>query len=110
RLVTPFHRSLGDAQSTLTALCSVPSATRLAGFAWRTDTFLTSEFVGITVCCPDALRIQVSQSGVLIMAKGQVRGNREAKKPKQPPKPVAPAAGPGSIPAKGNRPSEPNRK
>ncbi len=44
------------------------------------------------------------------MAKGQVRGNREAKKPKQPPKPAAPASDFGTIPGKGNRQSEPKRK
>jgi hypothetical protein len=31
-------------------------------------------------------------SGVVIMAKGQLRGNREAKKPKQQKKPAVPAA------------------
>lgn len=44
------------------------------------------------------------------MAKGQVRGNREAKKPKQPPKPAAPASDFGSIPIKGNRPSDSKKK
>ncbi|WP_191002114.1 MULTISPECIES: hypothetical protein [Cupriavidus] len=31
------------------------------------------------------------------MAKGQLRGNREAKKPKQPPKPQLPAAPFGTL-------------
>ncbi|MGO4306749.1 hypothetical protein [Cupriavidus sp. RAF12] len=31
------------------------------------------------------------------MAKGQLRGNREAKKPKQPPKPVLPATPFGTL-------------
>lgn len=45
------------------------------------------------------------------MAKGQVRGNKEAKKPKQPPKPAVPATGFGAIPLKGGaQQSEPKRK
>jgi len=34
------------------------------------------------------------------MAKGQQRGNKEAKKPKQPPKAVAPVSGFGSTTSK----------
>jgi hypothetical protein len=34
------------------------------------------------------------------MAKGQQRGNKEAKKPKQPPKVVAPASGLGATASK----------
>lgn len=49
--------------------------------------------------------------GVPIMAKGQVRGNKEPKKPKQPPKPVIPASGAGATPFKGgSRISDPKRK
>lgn len=35
------------------------------------------------------------------MAKGQLRGNKEAKKPKQAPKPVAPSSPFGSTATKG---------
>ncbi len=38
------------------------------------------------------------------MAKGQLRGNREEKKPKQPKKPVAPATPFGTTPLRGNPP------
>ncbi len=38
------------------------------------------------------------------MAKGQLRGNREEKKPKQPKKPVAPTTPFGATPLRGNSP------
>ncbi len=44
------------------------------------------------------------------MAKGQLRGNREAKKPKQVKKPAAPGAGlAGSASRQGARTSEPKK-
>lgn len=49
--------------------------------------------------------------GRLIMAKGQVRGNKEAKKPKQPPKPPpVPASRSGAVTSAGADKSEAKRK
>lgn len=45
------------------------------------------------------------------MAKGQLRGNKEAKKPKQPPKAApVPVSGFGAASSKKSPPSEPKRK
>jgi len=45
------------------------------------------------------------------MAKGQIRGNREPKKPKQPPKaPPIPVAGSGAASSKGGAQSDPKKK
>jgi hypothetical protein len=43
------------------------------------------------------------------MAKGQMRGNKEVKKPKQPPKPV-PVPVTGSRPSTGGTQSKPKQK
>ncbi len=44
------------------------------------------------------------------MAKGQLRGNKEAKKPKQAPKPAAPASPFGSTASKGGSQSADAKK